>query len=59
MHMLAFCCAAAAELPYRKADEPLTLLNTINSIVVGDARICECARGNVCECVCVYVCACV
>jgi len=57
--MLAFCCAAAAELPYRKADEPLTLLNTINSIVVGDARICECARGNVCECVCVYVCACV
>ena len=49
MHLLAFCCATAAELPYKKADEPLTLMNTINSIVVCMFEL------NVCVCVCVCV----
>lgn len=47
MHLLAFCCAIAAELPYKKADEPLTLLTTINSIVV---RSTACALvKNICK----------
>jgi hypothetical protein len=40
LHLLAFCACTAAELPLKRADEPLTLMHNINSIG-GELRTCS------------------